>query len=117
VRSIEPDHISLLYFDDAKTSPTLNAQHVDSDFREATLLIGRGEGGCRGHNKIYRRNLENLSDASSKRLSVEMTKDAVTPMDIERHLPFLRKLCEGRAGYWRCASVFTPNCLYFLWHQ
>jgi hypothetical protein len=47
-------------------------------------------------------------------ISVEMTKDAVTPIDMERHLPFLNKLCEGRAGYWGYGGIFTPNCLYFV---
>jgi hypothetical protein len=47
-------------------------------------------------------------------ISVEMTKAAVTPIDMERHLPFLNKLCEGRAGHWGYGGIFTPNCLYFV---
>jgi hypothetical protein len=47
-------------------------------------------------------------------ISVEMTNDAVTPIDIERHLPFLNKLCEGPPGYRGYGGVFTPNCLYFV---
>jgi hypothetical protein len=40
-------------------------------------------------------------------ISVEMTDDAVTPIDIERQLPFLGKLREGRPGYWGYGGVFS----------
>jgi hypothetical protein len=41
VRSIEPDRIPLLNFDNAKAADAFDAEHMARDFREPTLLDRR----------------------------------------------------------------------------
>jgi hypothetical protein len=55
-------------------------------------------------------NVDDLGSALGvhlRSISVEMTKDAVTPIDIERHLPFLVKERDQRMQL-RYPGVFTP---------
>jgi hypothetical protein len=48
-------------------------------------------------------------------ISIEMTNDGVSSLDIEHRLPFVTKLCERRMEY-RYPDKFIPNCSDFLRH-
>ena len=110
-RAFRPSKYKGINFDEV---PELSGRRELTKDQMPTLVTVTDPTDARTARVVNVDDLDSTLGGHLRSISVEMTKDAVTPIDMERHLPFLNKLCEGRAGYWGYGGVFTPNCLYFV---